>query len=378
MQLLVTDKVEEGKAIDYKSTLPGPRDEDRREFLADVSSFANTVGGYLIFGMNEEDGLPTELIGVPASGWDSHMLQLESVIRSGISPTLSCHLHTVELTNTNRVLIIKIDRSWYAPHRVTYRGHDKFYARSSKGKFPLDVDQLRAAFKSLGDMERQIKDFRIERLLDIEQDRTPIPMKGVGKMLLHLIPASTMSPFSNNIVWTTKPDPNDLRPLGSSSWSSRRNYEGFLTFGGGRTGPTSSYIQLFHSGILEVVISNLINNSGSLNKKMLFSRIYEEHIKNSLPYLLNFQKKLGLNAPIYLYITLIGCNGALMRDDYFMRDMEDFPPIDRRIMDLPSSVIDGLDLNPTALLKPVFDVAWQACGFEQSLNFDADGNWLNS
>src|SRR5215471_17078845 len=53
---LIDTKENEGKEIDYKRLLPGKSDADRREFLYDVSSFANTSGGYLIFGIEERGG----------------------------------------------------------------------------------------------------------------------------------------------------------------------------------------------------------------------------------------------------------------------------------------------------------------------------------
>ena len=37
--------VSEGKTIDYKRSLPGNSDGEKKEFLANVSSFANTAGG---------------------------------------------------------------------------------------------------------------------------------------------------------------------------------------------------------------------------------------------------------------------------------------------------------------------------------------------
>jgi hypothetical protein len=40
--------VQEGKTLEYKRELPGGSDQDKREFLADVSSFANTEGGDII------------------------------------------------------------------------------------------------------------------------------------------------------------------------------------------------------------------------------------------------------------------------------------------------------------------------------------------
>jgi len=50
---LIANGVPEGKTIEYKKVLPGNFDGDKKEFLADVSSFANTAGGDLIFGIDE-------------------------------------------------------------------------------------------------------------------------------------------------------------------------------------------------------------------------------------------------------------------------------------------------------------------------------------
>jgi predicted HTH transcriptional regulator len=54
LQTLVSNKVAEGKKIEYKQALPGNSDSEKKEFLADVSSFANAIGGDLIFGVEEE------------------------------------------------------------------------------------------------------------------------------------------------------------------------------------------------------------------------------------------------------------------------------------------------------------------------------------
>ena len=40
---LVTNQVKEGRTIEYKATLPGVKDAEKKEFLADVSSFANAA-----------------------------------------------------------------------------------------------------------------------------------------------------------------------------------------------------------------------------------------------------------------------------------------------------------------------------------------------
>ena len=47
---LVTNAVTERRTIEYKQQLPDNGDEGKREFLADVSSFANAGGGATGFG----------------------------------------------------------------------------------------------------------------------------------------------------------------------------------------------------------------------------------------------------------------------------------------------------------------------------------------
>jgi predicted HTH transcriptional regulator len=46
----------EGKTLEYKRDQVGKTEADRKEFLYDASSFANALGGHLIFGM-DLDGL---------------------------------------------------------------------------------------------------------------------------------------------------------------------------------------------------------------------------------------------------------------------------------------------------------------------------------
>jgi predicted HTH transcriptional regulator len=89
LQALVADQVSEGKTLDYKEKLPGYGDDDRKEYLYDVSSFTNAAGGFLIYGMKEEAGLPTELVGISIADVDKEKLRLESMIQDGIQPRMS-------------------------------------------------------------------------------------------------------------------------------------------------------------------------------------------------------------------------------------------------------------------------------------------------
>jgi hypothetical protein len=52
----------EGIAIDYKRAPYGRGDSDVKEFLKDTSSFANTIAGHLIIGVDESEAVPTRII----------------------------------------------------------------------------------------------------------------------------------------------------------------------------------------------------------------------------------------------------------------------------------------------------------------------------
>ena len=67
LQLLIDARAAESLWIDYKRDTYGSNDDARLEFLADISSFANTSGGDLVIGINAKDGVPIEFI--PFTTW---------------------------------------------------------------------------------------------------------------------------------------------------------------------------------------------------------------------------------------------------------------------------------------------------------------------
>jgi predicted HTH transcriptional regulator len=83
---LRADAVAEGRQLEYKEQLPAERDDEgRREFLRDVTSFANSVGGDLIYGIREArdaGGAPTAtpeaIVGLPGVNLDQEKLRLAS------------------------------------------------------------------------------------------------------------------------------------------------------------------------------------------------------------------------------------------------------------------------------------------------------------
>jgi len=61
IQSLIDNQVAENRSMEYKEALPGNSDDEKKEFLADLSSFANAGGGDIIYGLVESEGLPVRV-----------------------------------------------------------------------------------------------------------------------------------------------------------------------------------------------------------------------------------------------------------------------------------------------------------------------------
>ena len=145
-QELIDNGVNEGKTIEYKQTLNLKTDNDKKEFLADVSSFANASGGDLIIGISEDKGIPKSIEGIELGDRDQTLLQIESLSRDGIKPRImGNHIKTFNVSGNKFIILIRIHKSWASPHQVILKGSDKFYSRGTNGKYKLDLEELRSA-----------------------------------------------------------------------------------------------------------------------------------------------------------------------------------------------------------------------------------------
>ena len=50
--------------------------------------------------------------------------------------------------------------------------------------------------------------------------------------------------------------------------------------------------------------------------------------------------------------------------------------IDQENLILPEVVVEDPTMPASEILKPLFDLVWNACGYPESQNFDTQGNWI--
>lgn len=369
---LIDNKVREGRTIDYKRELPGGNDASKKEYLADVSSFANTSGGDLIFGMNEVEAFPTEIVGIQSSDLDNVILRLEQILDSGLMPRIRRHLRVIGCSDDKKVIILRIERSWSGPHRVVFKDSDKFWGRNAAGKFPLDVNELRAAFNLSNTVTERIRGFRIDRIIAISNNETPVPIKLGPKVVMHLIPIESFAgqPQYDVIALYHKNTP--FMSMGDLSMAKRLNLDGLLAHGYIERGVCNTYTQLYRNGILEVVSEDRVTIEFD-NEQWFSTLVFEQSLLEYLPRCFKLLQEIGVNVPIIVALTVTNVRGLRM---WMSNPLgRGWYTIDRDTLVLPESVVQEFQTPSQEILLSMFDLIWNACGYPKSKNFDDEGNW---
>lgn len=379
---LLTLKVAENKTIEYKKELKIGTDSEKKEFLADISSFSNTSGGDLIFGVNAIAGIPTSLCPLKIVDLDAKVLQLESMIRTGIDPRISFTVHPIKTETINEyALLICVNESWNKPHRITYSGSNRFCARNSAGKYDLDVTELRQIFTLSDGIEKRMQDFRTERIIALETEQTFLPLRSKNLIVLHLFPLESFSTRINlerDLLLSLENETDLFQPMNTNTWNRAQiNLEGAFSSTGtsNSTGSIYSYIQLFRNGALELVESSIFDRGDS---HFIPYVLYEKEVVDGFKKGLGILRKVGINAPVLLLLSLINVNGLTMAESRMSGRLrrENSTSIKQKNLILPTVMLNEYDESIEKLLQSVFDLVWNACGLSRSENYDEDGNFL--
>ena len=428
LQSLIDNKVLEGKTIEYKRELPNNSDSSKKEFLADVTSFANSSGGDLIFGIEQDNqtGDPKKPYGIEIENADKEKLRLDDIIRTGIEPRiLSVSIQAIPLKNSKFAFIIRIPKSWNGPHRVILGGHAKFYARNSSGKYEMDVDELRVAFNLSETLTDRIRNFRLDRIAKIQVNETPVPLGSPHRVVLHLIHCNAFNPSVKFDVNSIYPSRHDKLPLiYRSTLNGRYNLDGLFTYSNADDGKHSAYTQLYRNGIIEAVDAQMLaprERNGIILKYIAYVVFEEKLIQATTRYLymttyiiahkirlskrlscrlvrhpswkkdsrqagmtqhaqklmtlcINLMSELAIEPPIFIFLSLLNVKDYTIPGDIYNRFSTG--PIDRDLLLLPAEIIESYGVETANILKPLFDLVWNACGEPRSLNFDENGNWI--
>lgn len=392
IQALIDTQIAEQKTLEYKRILPGEAEKDKKEFYADVSSFANTAGGNLLYGIEEQAGIPIKITGIQLDDVDASKLRLENMLRTGIDPRLPrVDVHPVAVTSKpdHYVFILRVQKSWRSPHRVIFKNHGHFYARNSAGKFQLDVTELRTAFELAGTTAERIRDFRTERLSRISAgEELPVLLEEQApKLVLHMIPSSAFSSsesidmkiFNDSSTW------DFMRPL--VLWDilpdtfTRFNLDGiarsaqWIRNAAAPVAIPAGYVQVFRNGIVEVVDVTLLGNNG--DKKQFLGEVFELRLLQAVKKHMELLQFLRIEPSVFIMVSLLGVRGYKIHHDGYSANYTE--EIDRTNLIMPEVMIDTFDGGNDYIagtMRPVFDTTWNAANYHSSPNYDENGKYV--
>jgi hypothetical protein len=377
---LIANEVKEGRTLEYKQQLPGNADKDRKEFLADVSSFANAAGGDLVYGVIEKrdagntTGIPESILGLRIKA-DLETRRLDSMIQAGIAPRIAgIRIQVVDGFTDGPVLVLRIPKSYAAPHMVSFQEHFKFYSRNNGGKYALDVVELRAAFALSESQPERVRRFRDERLARIVAGETPLHLKEAPKVVLHILPVSALTSGSYIDIHRLHDDYKGLRLpcfTPGAPFQFRYNLDGLLSWDSqSEREPHFAYAQAFRNGAVEYVDTWTLG--GDLQGVLPANRIEESLIRGLRDYL-RIMSGLDILPPLVVMASLLGVRGYRIVQN---KPLATCPPIDRDDLLLPDVMIEEMGDEADRLLRPAFDALWQAAGWRESANYNEQGKWV--
>jgi hypothetical protein len=375
---LVDNKVSEGRMLDYKEQLPGKTDSEKREFLADVSSFANASGGHLIYGIRETSGIPTDLCGVQCQNPDLEITRLDNIIRDGIEPRIpGIRIRPLLLRSMHFVFLIWVPRSWALPHRVKFQKDFNFYSRNSSGKYPLDVSELRSLFMLSANTTEQIRLFRTDRINKIISGETNVSLPERPKTMLLLVPFSFLDPAVRYDVSRLENVLGELMPIDGHGWSFQHNFDGFMTYSSEiDSSLIYSYLQFFRHGSCEAVSATI----PILNQEKKYLRVniaFENELLKCLERYLRIQKDLGVEPPLAVLLSFISVNGYTIKATTTSAFSQKAISIKTDVLMFPEIIVDTYGMDIAQMLKPVFDTIWNAAGFSRSFGYNEKGQRIN-
>lgn len=141
IQSLVESRIEESLTLEYKRQLGKNSD-----IAKDVSAFANTAGGTIIYGIPDEDKIPSDIAWLTNIGVEE---LIQNIIITAIYPMIDGTKITRVPNPSNEseaIYVVSVPRSLNAPHMVLTR----YYHRRGSVSVPMDDREVKAAMFGSG------------------------------------------------------------------------------------------------------------------------------------------------------------------------------------------------------------------------------------
>lgn len=374
---LVDDSVAEGLHIEFKEQLPGYTNADKLEYRKDVVAFANGSGGDIVFGVKEDDGVATELVGVSSADLDADISRLEQLLESSFDPPVfGCVVKPVRIQANCDLIVLRVPMGINGPHAVLNGHRTEFFRRLSNRKHPMNVPELREAFVQATTLPEKVRSFRDRRAEKILSGDFFVPSSSEQYFCLHIVPINTLLTGAQFNLEEIRRLKQFWYPMGQPFTGTRINLDGYLTFRMFEGVPGQvTYLQVYRNGVIEVVDTEVVDPFPLPLKDALFipSGLLVGHAIKCVDNVRTAYQELGVSPPFSVLATLLGVKDLCIPRDQGS-GMARLLAFDRDVVRLPEVQIEDYDTHVAKALRPLFDLLWNAAGAIECPYYDDSGN----
>lgn len=134
-------RIEEGLTLEYKRQVSSNTD-----IAKDISAFANTDGGTIVYGVLDRDKIPTSIVWVTTTGVEE---KIQNVVATAIHPIVE-DIKILRLpnpqNNSEAIYVIKVPKSLEAPHMA----NNRYYKRHGSISIAMDHEEVKTALLGKG------------------------------------------------------------------------------------------------------------------------------------------------------------------------------------------------------------------------------------
>lgn len=379
---LVATSRSEGRRIDFKEAFKraeNGKSRDSHEIAKDVAAFANSSGGDIVYGVTEIDGTASG-INSAASAEEVEELHsfIQMAVRDGVSPYVDIRCRYIPMADNSGVYVIRVPKSFLAPHAVRKRGEKEalwFFKRGEDCAVPMEESDVRYAYTTGFDVNRQIEVFRRTRIAQVNNTIVgPLFAKSV-RVHAFFIPLVAFSNGDSLAYPQLVVGANRLR-LESGHSGPMPCPEGAFLHGGETDGVWHAW-HVHRNGAVEWVDAgtNYFHNfkQGEKLQKIVYP-LYERRLCDRLQDVVSCIESLNIGGPMAFCLSLSSARGAQLSipNNPFLH-ASPCPIEDMHAQTL--IVRSASDLN-SENIRPAFDHVMNAFGIQKSMNYDNSGKYI--
>ena len=364
---LVDNQVAESRDLDYKRQLPDLSPEQSKlEFLKDVSSFANTRGGVMLFGVEckrtADSSVAERVCGVdPTVNVDRIRQQWEAVLRDGLDPRIPpIEVQEIQMPGRGvRVVALGISQSIRTPHLGWFGRNGQVWRRSQAGKYQANVEEIRHMVRESDSLGAELETYR-ERRYQVLRGRG---VQQAGVTFVHILPVGRLDQNMDLVPFATAF--MGLSNVFGTGWGPTYNFDGYYIPAGAAGQRIRSFTQWLRCGGYEL-FTETFHKFGNERGYQAYSLTNFMHER--VPRVVTFlNQEMAVDPPFALMLTIQGVQSFPISDapDHWL-----YPgtaqPIDRDALCVSPALIEDPTRDVIPAIDNVLRVVWQSGGFASS------------